>query len=146
MQQLTGLDLDTQITDAGLKDVAKLQKLTYLNLTIVAKLHPLNHRCGPQGSGQVAEAQGLDLMGTKITDAGLKEGVVAKLQKLTDDLKEVAKLQQLKTLGLSSSEITDAGLKEVSKLHNLVELALGWAKITDAGSKRWPSCAAQGAA
>ena len=51
LQNLEKLSLPKQITDEGLKEVAQLQKLTYLHLT-----------------------------DTKITDAGLKE--VAKLEKL----------------------------------------------------------------
>ena len=73
-QQLTSLGLANcdQITDAGLKEVAKLQQLTWL-----------------------------DLWGTQITDAGLKE---------------VAKLQQLTELNLTRcTQITDAGVAELKK-------------------------------
>ncbi len=84
-----------QITDAGLKEMAKLHQLTALNLTF-----------------------------TKITDAGLKEvAKLQKLTDLqlayaqiTDmGLKEVAKLQKLTTLDLYSTKVTRAGVDELQK-------------------------------
>ena len=62
----------------------------------------------------------LDLMGTKITDEGLKD---------------VAKLQQLTYLWLTATKVTDAGLKEVVKLQKLERLTLDDTDITDAGLK-----------
>jgi len=96
LAKATYLDLSfTQITDAGLGDVAKLQQLTILilndtkitdaGLTEVAKLQQLTY---------------LNLDNTKITDAGLKE---------------VAKLQQLTFLGLNDTQVTDAGVAELQK-------------------------------
>ena len=84
------------------------------------------------------------LAGIKITDAVLKE--VTKCTQLTylnfnegqitaEGLKEVAKLQKLETLGLSSTGVTDAGLKEVAKCTQLTYLNLMNTKITDAGLK-----------
>jgi hypothetical protein len=95
-QQLTSLDLLSckKVTDAGLKDVAKLQQLTTLHL-----------------------------WRTKITDAGLKE--VAKLQNLTllaldgnnnitiKGLKELVSLKQLTMLTINDTKITNAGLAEL---------------------------------
>ena len=125
LQQLTGLSLyDTKITDAGLKDVAKMKQL---------------------------ESLGLD--GTQITDAGLKE--VAKLQNLTFldltnnkitevGLKELAKLQKLKGLNLDNNKFTDVGLKEIAKLKQLTYLYLNDTKVTKAGvaelQKALPKC------
>ena len=71
LQNLEELYLPTQITDAGLKEVAKLQQLTRLNLDY-----------------------------SKITDEGLKE---------------VAKLQKLRWLYLKGTQITDAGVAELKK-------------------------------
>ena len=62
----------------------------------------------------------LNLVRTKITDAGLKE---------------VAKLQHLNYLRLSDTKITDVGLKELAKLQKLERLYLLNTKITDAGLK-----------
>jgi predicted small lipoprotein YifL len=62
----------------------------------------------------------IDLGGTEITDAGLKE---------------VAKLQQLTSLDLAGCEqITDAGLKEVAQHKQLISLGLP-PKITGASLK-----------
>ena len=91
LENVTALELyDTRITDADLKDLAKLQKLdrlwlfgtqiTDVGLKDVAKLQKLTH---------------LDLRRTKITDEGLKE---------------VAKWQQLERLSLEITQVTEAGV------------------------------------
>ena len=124
--------------DEGLKEVAKLQKLERLILSV----HPDNT---------------YDKSRTKITDEGLKD--IAKLQNLTSlslnrsqitdaGLKELAKLQKLKTLSLDKTQITDAGLKEVAKLQKLEGLSLWGTQITDAGvaelQKALPNCRIDG--
>jgi len=85
----------TQVTDAGLKELAALKNL-----------------------------QELDLAGTKVTDAGLKELAALKtLQtlyldntKVTDaGLKELAPLKNLQTLYLGNTQVTDAGKAELRK-------------------------------
>ena len=100
LEKVTRLILaDTQITDVGLKEVAKLQKLKQLYLQ--------RTKITDAGLKEVAHLQQLtylELYGTQITDAGLKE---------------VAKLQQLKNLFLEGTQITDEGLKEVAKLQQL---------------------------
>ena len=58
---------------------------------------------------KLQKLEALNLNGTKITDAGLKE---------------VAKLQKLEQLDLDDTQITDAGLKELAKLQNLILLFL----------------------
>ena len=66
-QNLKDLGLDvTKITDAGLKEVAKLQ-----NLNVLGGKHP-NHRRGPQGIGQVASSEPR-LNNTQVTKAGVAE-------------------------------------------------------------------------
>ena len=104
MGQLTEADLgkimnlfltNTQITDAGLKDVAKLQKLEELDLH--------DTQITDEGIRQLAKLQkleGLDLSRTKITDAGLKG---------------VTKLKQLGYLDLYNTKVTDAGVAELKK-------------------------------
>ena len=116
LEKLTDLSLrNTQITDAGLKEVAKLKRLTTLDLSY-----------------------------TEITDAGLKEvAKITQLTRLhlwgckqvTDTgLKELAELKQLESLSLKYTEITDAGLKEVAKMEKLTNLSLyGCKQLTDAG-------------
>ncbi|MDC0050713.1 hypothetical protein OAJ79_03685, partial [Verrucomicrobia bacterium] len=59
-------------------------------------------------------------------------------------LKEVAKLQQLTSLDLFGTKITDAGLKEVAKMKQLNSLDLRDTQVTDAGvaelKKALPKC------
>jgi len=164
LQRLEILNLsETEITDLGLKDVAKFQNLKMLflgdtkisdtGLKEVAKLRNLillylkGSQITDAGLEEVAKMQqllALNLSNTQITDAGLKE--VAKLQQLgelnlsetriTDaGLVEVAKLKQLEILHLNDTQITDTGLKEVAKLQQLEMLHLNETKITDAGLK-----------
>ena len=111
------------LSNAGLKEVAKLHQLRRLLTT----LQLINNQITDAGLKEVAKMQQLTklyLTKTQITDAGLKE--VAKLQKLevlilantkiTDEgLKEVAKLKQLKTLILSNTQTTDAGVAKLKK-------------------------------
>ena len=96
LKKVTGISLhSTQVTDAVLKEVAKLQNLEDLDLgdtqvtdavlKEVAKLKKLTH---------------LSLSGTKTTDAGLKE---------------VAKLQKLKLLSVADTKVTKAGVAEFKK-------------------------------
>ena len=61
----------------------------------------------PEGELTVADLEkvtGLELGGTQITDAGLKD---------------LAKLKKLYELNLAGTQITDTGLKDVAKLKNL---------------------------
>jgi Leucine-rich repeat (LRR) protein len=116
---------ETDITDAGLKVVAKLQQLTMLVL--------VGTQITDAGLKEVAKLQQLtklDLSYTQITDAGLKE---------------VAKLQLLTWLNLSETQITGASLKELAKLQQLTSLNLmACREITDAGvaelKKALPKC------
>ena len=58
----------TQITDAGLKDVAKLEKLKYLDLAFT--------KTTDEGLREVAKLQKLEVLwlrGTKVTKAGVAE-------------------------------------------------------------------------
>ena len=60
----------------------------------------------------------LNLNGTQVTDAGLKE---------------LAGLTQMQNLGLSRTQVTDAGLKELTGMKNLQMVNLVGTKVTDAG-------------
>ena len=86
----------TQITDAGLKEVAKLQDLEWLSL--------YGTQTTDEGLKEVAKLQKLEwlrLDETKITDVGLKE---------------LAKLQKLAELYLNGvREVTKAGVAELKK-------------------------------
>ena len=114
LEKITKLDIGSaNITDAGLKELVKLQEL-----------------------------KSLVLYGNRITDVGLRELVMLQelellnleLNRITDaGVKELAKLPKLKTLNLNSNRITDAGLKELAKLQNLKWLTLTKTQITDSG-------------
>jgi hypothetical protein len=67
-----------------------------------------------------ASAFGIDLGGTNVTDAGLKE---------------LAGLKGLTYLALEGTRVTDVGLKELAGLKGLTDLHLGGTKVTDAGLK-----------
>ena len=62
--------------------------------------------------------QSLDLSGTGVTDAGLRQ---------------LAGLNSLQSLYLGSTQVTDAGLKDLVGLRSLRSLSLGNTKVTDAG-------------
>ena len=147
LEKVTSLRLPfRQITNVGLKEVAKLQNLEKLYLVdtkvTTFKPSPSDSRANPLKP--VPRRMFVDSVTAKITDAGLKE--LAKLEKLeyldlndtkiTDaGLKEVAKLQKLKELNLYNNQITDAGLKELAKLQKLEWLNLSSTQVTDAGLK-----------
>ena len=106
---------NSEVTDAGLKELAGLKSL-----------------------------QTLDLSGTEVTDAGLKELAGLKSLQTLDlsdtkvtgaGLKELAGLKNLQSLNLDYTQVTDAGLKELAGLKSLQSLHLGYTKVTDAGLK-----------
>jgi len=111
-----GLNLGyTQVTDAGLKELAGLKSL-----------------------------QSLYLHGTKVTGAGLKElaglkslqSLTLRFTQVTDaGLKHLAGLKSLQTLDLRSTKVTDAGLKHLAGLKSLQTLNLSFTQVTDAGLK-----------
>jgi hypothetical protein len=113
-----------KVTDAGLKELAVLKSLQFL-----------------------------ELRGTKVTDAGLKElAGLESLQflelrgrKVTDaGVKELAGLKSLQSLWLSMTKVTDTGLKELAGLKSLRYLDVAGTKVTDAGvmelRKALPNC------
>ena len=142
LQQLTSLDLSVckQITDAGLMEVARLQQLTSLNLFFCKQITD----SGLKEVAKLEKLTELALFATKITDAGLKE--IAKLENLTKlglkntqvtdaGFKEIAKLENLTKLDLQNTQVTDAGLTDVAKLKNLKSLLLNGLQITDSSLK-----------
>ena len=97
LEEVTRLVLNgtKKVTDAGLKEVAKLTQL-----------------------------KGLYLEGTDITDAGLKEITKLKQlsflalnqTQITDaSLKDVAKLKQLKFINLEDTKVTESGVTQLQK-------------------------------
>jgi internalin A len=67
-----------------------------------------------------AAAFGLNLLGSKVRDVGLKD---------------LAGLKNLQALNLRFNEVSDAGLKELAALKNLHTLNLGFTYVSDAGLK-----------
>ena len=111
-----GLDLRrTQVTDAGLKELAGLKSLQALDLGDTKVTD-----AGLKELAGLKNLQTLDLCNTQVTDAGLKE---------------LAGLKSLQALDLRSTQVTDAGLKELAGLKNLQTLNLGCTQVTDAGLK-----------
>ncbi len=121
--------VDTQITDAGLKDISQVaearEAFACINTKItdaglkecqVAEaeallLHP-NHRRGSQGYCQVAELAGL-LANTKITDAGSRRWPIQKLNltcdtQVTTRVSRISQAAEPHTLHLDT-QITDEG-------------------------------------
>src|SRR5438094_747126 len=84
----------------------------------------------------------VNLAGTQVTDAGLKE--LKDFKQLTTldltftrvtaaGLKELKELKQLTSLYIDGGKVTDAGMKELRHLTQLTSLYLGGAQFTDAG-------------
>src|SRR5713226_1401568 len=112
-----GLDLSgTQVTDAGLKDLAGLKSLQMLNLYYASRITD----AGLKELAGLKNLQTLYLGFTKVTDAGLKE---------------LAGLKSLQSLYLGDTKVTDTGLKELAELKSLQLLKLSFAQVTDAGLK-----------
>ncbi len=103
LEKMSRLNLSyTKISDAGLKELAKLPKLInlYLAETQISDAGLKEMAKSDAGLKDVAKLERLDLYSTKITDAGLKE---------------VAKLKQLKELNLLGTKVTEAGVAELQK-------------------------------
>lgn len=156
LTKLTALDLSrTEVTDDGLKHLAPLKKLNHLTLASVSNqtltelgkinlLHALS-RAWAEGDrpAKPEDVTVLDLRGTDVTGAGLKELApfknLSKLRlpyRVTDaGLKELAPFTNLTTLNLSDTNVTDAGLKELAPLKNLADLNLSATQVkgTDLG-------------
>jgi hypothetical protein len=96
---------DHEITDAGLKHLVNLKKLTYLNLCFPDKKHGgMISDKGMDEIARIASLETLDLRATQITDAGL-----AKLQTLP----------KLKELLVNGTAITDKGLVHLHPVKSL---------------------------
>src|SRR5262245_10135160 len=127
----------TEVTDAGLEELAGLTTLRALGLagTEVTDV-------GLQELARLPSLQVLDLFstGAGVTDAGLKE--LKKLKSLraldlshtgvTDaGVKELKELQSLQALSLFYTGVTDAALQDLKELKNLQALGLAMTKVTD---------------
>jgi RNA polymerase sigma factor (sigma-70 family) len=129
---------NSNVTDAGLKELARFKQLQMLDIS----LNKITD-AGLKNLGALKRLRTLYLTNTEVTDKGLKELVELKqLQCLTlrgtevtdAGLKELAGFDKLDTLTLSE-HMTNAGMKDLAKLKGLRELDLRSAKVTDAGLK-----------
>ena len=151
------------MTDAGLKELAGLKRLSYLraaqNTSNRCRAQGTRRlpkslrscpapdrpdRCWPQGTGSPQESQCVHLDQTQVTDAGLKIlGGLTNLSSLTlggtqvtdVGLKELAGLKHLATFNVNFTQVTDTGLKELAAFKNLTVLGLATKHIGDAGLK-----------
>ncbi|MDO8589325.1 MAG: P-loop NTPase fold protein [Armatimonadota bacterium] len=103
----------TGVTDAGLREIAKLTNLQWLDLSRTGVTD-----AGLREIAKLTNLQELGLSGTGVTDAGLRE---------------IARLTNLQGLFLGGTGVTDAGLREIAKLTNLQALGLSGTGVTDAG-------------
>src|SRR5262249_24140874 len=125
------------ITDAGLKDLARLKQLQALNLSAT--------RITDAGMKEIAgmkQLQALNLLYTRVTDAGLKELAGLKLKALwvpygsQTDQGLQAYLAAVDPVSLNLNgwrHVTDAGFKAISPLKRLRALHVSDTAITDAG-------------
>jgi len=96
-QEVWRLDLRfARVTDAGLKEVAKLTGIKELLFSFEARITDT----GLKDIAKLPQLEGLSLMECSITDAGLRE---------------VAKLKKLKGLNLQRTKVTTAGIAALQK-------------------------------
>ncbi len=136
-----GLDLtNSEITDAGLKELASQKNLTLLSLNGCRKVTD----AGMKELAPAIALTSLHLGTTQVSDAGLKElapltnlySLYLNETRVTDaGIKNLAPLTKLATLYLQDTPVTDAGLKELASLKNLRALMLHRNKVSDAGIK-----------
>src|SRR5205085_650333 len=148
-----------RVMDTGLKELQGLKHLKRLyldrtqvtntalqSLRAIGLLHVLTNAAAKNGErpSSSADVTRLDLYGTAVTDAGLKElkelqslqTLVLWRTKVTNaGLKELKDLKSLKVLDLKETKVTDAGLKELKQLKSLQTLDLRFTKVTDAAVK-----------
>jgi Leucine-rich repeat (LRR) protein len=125
----------TEVTDAGLKELAGLRGLSYLDLAFT----PVTG-AGLKELAALKALSSLGLGGTRVTNEGLKK--LARLKglssldlrrtRVTDaGLKELAGLKHLTSLDLSGTRVTEVGLKELAGLKRLSSLHLNDTRVTD---------------
>lgn len=158
LPNLEELDLCTEVSDAGLKDVARFKRLRVLwlgwnvtdaGLKELSGLDQLSHLSivandkitgvGLRHLAGLRNLKSLSLFGSSLSDAGMKELVALKeLQRLdvhgcsvTDSgVKELVGLKNLTRLDLSETKVTNAGLKHLAALKNLRTLRLYNTRVT----------------
>jgi hypothetical protein len=144
LKHLESLDLSSFVTDAGIKEVAKLKQLRKLWLCAT----PITDT-GLKKLAGLAKLEFLYLSNDQMTGVGLQHLAGLKdLKKLTlqhvpltdTGLKALGSLQQLHILDLDGSAVDDAGMKEVARLKHLTWLGLSETIVTDLGIKELTGC------
>ena len=109
------LDLSecSQLDDAALAHVAKLNKLKRLNLWRASI-----GDSGVEHLGALTELEWLNLDNTQVTDLGLRN---------------LERMQKLSFLHLGSTPVSDAGLKHLADLKSLSDLRVTRTSVTQAG-------------
>jgi serine/threonine-protein kinase len=145
--------MDSQLTDAGLKDHLKHLKVfkNLENLAFVRGTHLTD--AGLEDLKDLNRLQWLQLAGTHVTDAGLKhlkdfkdlKVLILSGTRVTDaGLEHLKGLKELDFLDLSGTRVTDAGLKHLKDLKRLRRLTLHGTQVTEAGLKDFdeavPNC------
>ena len=104
------------LPDEGLKYLAELKSLRYLNANYNATDAGLSHL------SSLTNLEELTLTGSKVTDSGLSI---------------IARMSNLKKLSLSHAKgVTDAGIQHLAGLTKLEELILAGTQVTDEGIKQ----------
>jgi Leucine-rich repeat (LRR) protein len=162
LKNLTDLDLqEVKISVAVAESLAELKQLNFLVLDFceiadeaIGRLQGLPHleslflesaRLGDGAWAQLAtlqHLQQLDIGGTKVTSAGLRE--LSKLPRLADlwigdvmlddeSIQAIASFERLELLDLSGTNIGDDDLRKLVALKRLTSLFLGETDVTQAG-------------
>jgi hypothetical protein len=108
-------------TDAGLRHIGKLHKLTSLVLNQAGGAAAPITDAGLQYLRSLHLLKSLGLFGTEITDAGLIQ---------------LTPLAKLRSLDLSFTQITDAGLSTLAGFSQLEELNLRGTEVSEDGVKK----------
>jgi hypothetical protein len=127
----------TRITDRGMRSLASLTHLEYLDLS--------QTNIGDAGLEQIrglTKLKSLSLEGTQVSDEGL--ACLAAMNHLTDldlshtqvrgaGLKHLVAMEELNDLSLEGTDLDDAGLAQLPALPSLRELNLSSTRITSVG-------------
>ena len=113
-KELAELDLNDQITDAGLRSLLPLKRLEALSIERDDGLSDV----GLAYIGQFSGLTALSIESNRLTDAGMAN---------------FKRLSSLRSLVLGSDRVTDAGLVQLAALKQLLFLTLRCGRITDAG-------------
>ena len=139
-EEILTLDLaGTTVTDVGLKELAGLRNLTTLSLYGIQVTDKGLRVLDDLGLLHALQnAGGLD--GKRPTKADEVVSLYLSNTRLTDTgLKGLERFKNLTELELHATEVTDDGLKQLRGFHKLTLLSLSYTKVTDSGLKELAS-------